>query len=190
MRGTSRSLPRIFEENAAVWGICIRLQGHETRRRGSSCGGTRRLGSPTSGEPPREREDAGKCPRRSEGVMNGIRHDLGRLRRSGRAGHPEGQRQRAYCSSQDVDFSGAARVPENREGGGKVSFYADEQGGAERASVKRTHLGVSTPPVFEAVTHPHGAHPPAGRWRCCFRCRGWNRGRSRDRHRCLWQGIT
>jgi hypothetical protein len=32
---------------------------------------------------------------------------------------------------QDVDFSGAARVPVNQEGGGKASFYADERGGAD-----------------------------------------------------------
>ena len=32
---------------------------------------------------------------------------------------------------QDVDFSGTAKAPENQEGGGKASFYADERGGAD-----------------------------------------------------------
>ena len=32
---------------------------------------------------------------------------------------------------QDVDFSGRARAPEEQEGGGKASFYADERGGAD-----------------------------------------------------------
>ncbi len=36
--------------------------------------------------------------------------------------------------SQDVDFSGRAKIPQEQEGGGKASFYADERGGADVVS--------------------------------------------------------